>query len=250
MSGDTLGCRIYHAGVAANQTGYTTHCDHASITGAGTCGLNRCDAYCINMMNGPCAGAYQSTAVCMAACATFPANWTSSFPSTATDITANNPAYWTDNVQCRMYHSTFLSIANPTPHCAHAWVTGGAGCDFTLDSCTALCRFVVTVCTTSAQLETGVTDVPSCIAKCTTTMAARPALVLGQAYGGAASGHDTIDCRGYHATAAFSDPVTHCPHTWFNPPAGTPCAPATTSGSAVILTSFFLVVVAMLAKLV
>jgi len=256
-SGDTLGCRIYHAGVAGNQSGYTAHCDHASIMGGAMCGTDRCDAYCINMMTGPCAGAYQSTAVCMAACATFPTNWTATFPTTATDITANNPSYWTDNVQCRMYHAAFPSLgAGSNPHCSHGWVTGGGACDFQNDVCTALCRFVLTVCTTASQRETGVTDVSSCVAKCSAAKGARSGLILGNAYTANASGYDTIDCRAYHATAAYSDPTQHCPHTWFYPPAGTPCAPAgsgttaagTSAGSAVIL-SAVLAFVAVLATL-
>jgi len=39
VSGDSVQCRIYHAGVAGNPiTNAPVHCPHASKDGAGTCG--------------------------------------------------------------------------------------------------------------------------------------------------------------------------------------------------------------------
>jgi hypothetical protein len=69
-SGDTLGCRIYHAGVAAQSAdNAAVHCVHAGPGGAGVCG-NNCDGYC-DMELKYCTGAaalYADRAACLAAC--------------------------------------------------------------------------------------------------------------------------------------------------------------------------------------
>lgn len=44
-SGDTVGCRIYHSGLAASQNP-TIHCPHAGLMGATVCGTDRCEAFC------------------------------------------------------------------------------------------------------------------------------------------------------------------------------------------------------------
>lgn len=120
-SGDTLGCRIYHAGaagkVAANQL---IHCPHAGITGgdkdpmgtAGTCG-EPCDAFCAVALV-VCAGQpleYADTSACMTECKTFKAD-TASY---STADAANN------DMGCRMYHLTAASAgaAAAMTHCAH-----------------------------------------------------------------------------------------------------------------------------------
>src|SRR5688572_10176169 len=67
-SGNTLGCRSYHAMMAAGDPGL--HCKHAGPGGDGACGAN-CLGFCTLVM-GACTGANQqhggAIATCMSAC--------------------------------------------------------------------------------------------------------------------------------------------------------------------------------------
>jgi hypothetical protein len=120
-SGNTLGCRLYHAGAAASDA--TTHCNHAGITGGdkdptdsapGTCGEG-CEAFC-NEAVIACTSAtspggtapYATKAACMIDCKTFPAA-TNTFSTAATSG---------DTFNCRAYHLTAASTT-PDPHCGH-----------------------------------------------------------------------------------------------------------------------------------
>ena len=106
MSGNTLGCRTYHAGAAAGNPGL--HCTHAGPGGNGACGAN-CDGFC-TLVLGVCTGAdevYADDPTCQAACA----GW------------AQTPAYSStvqsgDSFACRMYHATAASTT-PGLHCPH-----------------------------------------------------------------------------------------------------------------------------------
>jgi hypothetical protein len=120
-SGNTLGCRLYHAGAAASDA--TTHCNHAGITGgdkdptdsaAGTCGEG-CEAFCNEAViacttaTSPGGSApYATKAACMTDCKTFPAA-TNTFSTAATSG---------DTFNCRAYHLTAASVT-PDPHCGH-----------------------------------------------------------------------------------------------------------------------------------
>lgn len=91
--GNTLGCRIYHAMVAANDPAggsAALHCPHAGPTGADFCGT-WCDNYChLAMLN--CSGAstiYANLSDCQQACSGFP---TSGRPGDTSG----------DTVQCRI----------------------------------------------------------------------------------------------------------------------------------------------------
>jgi len=187
-------------------------------------------------MYGPCQGSYPSISVCMTACATFP----TSFPAgnNGTDISVN--AHWANNVQCRHYHATYLSVITPNVHCAHAWPSGGGACqDATAaDLCTGYCQLYNGVCTTTALRETGMNSTASCVGLCNTAIASRSTFTLigGSNYLGNGTNSpsgDNIDCRTYHLIAAITDPNTHCPHAWVSATTG-PCAivvPSTTSGA-------------------
>jgi hypothetical protein len=118
-SGDTLGCRIYHAGAPAKMDP-AMHCSHAGITGGdkdpngttGVCG-EPCDAFCAlaipTCKNQP--GAYADAAACMTECKAFKVD-------TATYSTADTG---TDDMGCRMYHLTAATkdAAAATLHCGH-----------------------------------------------------------------------------------------------------------------------------------
>ena len=103
-SGNTIGCRLYHAGAAASDP--TTHCPHAGPTGGNVCG-SWCDNYC-QLMAKNCTGAnaVYDAATCMTKCTSIP---TSGMPN---DQSGNT-------IQCRIYHLG-AAFSNPTLHCPHA----------------------------------------------------------------------------------------------------------------------------------
>src|SRR4051812_10348121 len=121
-SGNTLGCRIYHAGAPSAMTP-ATHCVHAGPGGdktnaaaPGTCG-DACTSFCTLElagcgMTGDAAGngQYASMQDCVTKCAAFP--------------NPNNlysPASKGDSLACRLYHVTnaLTSPANAVIHCPH-----------------------------------------------------------------------------------------------------------------------------------
>lgn len=121
-SGNTLGCRLTHAGYAAGGLA-STHCHHAGITGgdlnpmdttAGACGEG-CDAFCNEALlactNATTPGGtapYASKEACMTECKMFPASST----NFSTAATSGNTFH------CRAYHLTAASTG-PAPHCGH-----------------------------------------------------------------------------------------------------------------------------------
>ncbi len=113
MSGNTLGCRIYHADAAA--TNASLHCRHAGPGGDGACGMN-CEGFCAVAL-GSCAGQaappYASMGACMTACAGF-----ATTPSYSAATTSGN------SLACRLYHATAASTT-PALHCPHTAPTGG-----------------------------------------------------------------------------------------------------------------------------
>ncbi|MBI1944538.1 MAG: hypothetical protein HYS27_02520 [Deltaproteobacteria bacterium] len=175
-AGNTLGCRQYHAGAAANDD----HCNHAGPTGGSACGTY-CDVYCDAAMANCAEGnaLYADHESCLAACALIP------------DIGATN-APDGDSVQCRLYHLG-AAKADPATHCVHGGATGGNACG---SWCDVYCDVMDQVCPTE---YTGAAD---CDTAC-----------QGFGQDGAindATG-DTVQCRLYHAGAAAAD-NTHCAH--------------------------------------
>jgi len=112
-SGNTLGCRLYHAKNAMTTGMPATHCPHAGPGGAGangaaTCG-DACAGFC-QLVFSACQGAanpYASMDECTTACGGFDKARASSATATSGDDYA-----------CRLYHATQASI-DPTTHCAH-----------------------------------------------------------------------------------------------------------------------------------
>jgi hypothetical protein len=107
--GNTLGCRLYHAGNAAGGVANAnTHCRHAGPGGDGVCGAN-CEGFC-TIVQGSCSTLpdppYASLGACMTACAGYTAQ-----PPYVANATGNNLA-------CRLYHAT-AATANPGTHCPH-----------------------------------------------------------------------------------------------------------------------------------
>jgi hypothetical protein len=112
-SGNTLGCRAYHARAAADsQTNADTHCRHAGPGGDGACGSN-CEGFC-KIVQAACADQnqppYADLAACMTACQGY---------APTPEYSALGPIG--DNFACRLYHATF-AIEDPAFHCSHASV--------------------------------------------------------------------------------------------------------------------------------
>ena len=112
QSGNTIGCRMFAAGMATNGGIPAVWCVKAGPSGGMTCGTF-CENYC-HLAQANCTGdneLYASTGDCTQACAAFPI---------ATGPTSVNPASG-DSVQCRIYH---LGLAGAdasaaTTHCPH-----------------------------------------------------------------------------------------------------------------------------------
>jgi hypothetical protein len=136
-SGDTLGCRIYHAQNAMLTGDVATHCPHAGPVGAkvdaatGTCGTDPCSDFCAldakvcGTDAAPVTGVtnrYTTVDACKMACANFD-------KMTAYSSTAPNR----DTLACRINHLTNAAAnsANVTMwnlHCGHTLANGGGVC--------------------------------------------------------------------------------------------------------------------------
>jgi len=150
-------------------------------------GPAECDAYC-TAVAANCSGAeaqYGSTATCLAACAAFP-------QGTLGDMSGNS-------LECRAYHAG-AAASDATTHCVHAGPGGAGVCGA---NCDGYCQIVLDSCT-------GVDQVYATLGDCTTACAG---FTDTEKYDASDMGGDTLACRLYHATAASTDPVTHCGHT-------------------------------------
>jgi hypothetical protein len=185
-SGNTLGCRIYHAGAA--ETDAATHCPHAGLLGGDVCGAY-CDNYC-DFMGGGCPAEYPDGAACKAACGAFPAG-------TPGETTG-------DSLQCRLYHAG-VAVFDPTTHCPHAKQDPDAVCVPPDPTCGVYCNDITANCA-GAHLQYA--DEPTCLTKCA-DMLADQAMDLGSL---ADTAGNTLGCRIYHAGASANDPATHCSH--------------------------------------
>lgn len=113
-SGNTAGCRLYHANNAAGgQNNADMHCRHAGPGGNALCGAN-CEGFC-TIVQGACASQanppYANLAACMTACAGY--NQT---PTYSAAVTSGN------SFACRLYHATAAANA-PGTHCSHTAMT-------------------------------------------------------------------------------------------------------------------------------
>ena len=110
-SGNTLGCRTYHADAA--MAGPDVHCRHAGPGGNNACGAD-CLGFC-SLVLSECTGANAQyggdMGQCMTACGAF-----ATTPAYSSSTTSGN------SVACRLYHATAASL-NPGTHCAHTAAT-------------------------------------------------------------------------------------------------------------------------------
>ncbi|MCA9560216.1 MAG: hypothetical protein KC583_16825, partial [Myxococcales bacterium] len=182
MDGDTEGntvqCRTYHAGVAADDA--ALHCPHASSNGGGVCG-DYCESYCGIVMQ-TCPDTYADNDTCLAECALFPQD-------------GEPDAVEGDSVQCRTYHASFPAAADAATHCIHTTPSGG---DFCGGYCDVYCNRMEANCPESYA------DRTACMNAC----AGFPT----DGEPGALEGN-SVQCRIYHASVpATMDAVLHCPH--------------------------------------
>lgn len=111
-SGNTQGCRQYHAGAA--MAAPTVHCVHAGPSGGGACGTP-CEGFC-SIQDAACTGAlaagYGTGAACNTACT---AAFATNIGTYSATVTGGN------SLACRLYHLTVAasSAANATIHCPH-----------------------------------------------------------------------------------------------------------------------------------
>ncbi len=116
LTGNTIGCRAYHAGAPAGEDP-GTHCPHAGPTGANQCGT-LCESYCSAALS-VCTGGdaiYADMPECMTACA-------------GLDATADIGVTNGDSVQCRLYHlGVAVSSGDAATHCPHAGESGAGVC--------------------------------------------------------------------------------------------------------------------------
>ena len=116
-TGDSLGCRLYHVGVA-NQVDANVHCPHAGPSGAGTCVADDpplCADYCATYLKN-CTdklNAYKDEADCLAQCAVW-------YPGKDGDTVG-------DTIGCREYHAN-VAQGDPDTHCPHAGPGGAMVC--------------------------------------------------------------------------------------------------------------------------
>ncbi|MEZ4469038.1 MAG: hypothetical protein R3F43_32550 [bacterium] len=178
-AGNTIQCRIYHAGYPASTDG-ALHCPHAAAEGGGVCG-DYCEVYC-GLMAQNCGGYYADEATCMSACGVMPTDG-------APNATDGN------SLQCRIYHASFPAAADGALHCPHAMPEGGNVCG---DKCEVYCDFMETNCAGSFPNH------EVCMGSC--------ALFPADAAPGSTDGN-SLQCRTYHASfPAAADGALHCPH--------------------------------------
>jgi hypothetical protein len=112
IEGNTVGCRIYHAGDPA-KSDPATHCPHAGPGGDGYCGTN-CESYCAITLE-TCPSEYENTSECMTACEAFPQH-----PPFSVNQTTG------DTIECRLYHVS-VATTDESTHCPHVGVDPSPG---------------------------------------------------------------------------------------------------------------------------
>jgi hypothetical protein len=145
-----------------------------------------CASYC-TAIQANCTAAnlqFGTPADCMASCAT----WMQGM----TGATSGN------TLACRAYHAD-AAAASPGVHCRHAGPGGDDACG---SNCEGFCTLVQGACTGGNEQYA---DVGACMTECAMFATAPP-------YSANETNGDSFACRLYHATAASTNPGTHCGH--------------------------------------
>jgi len=224
-TGNTLGCRFYHA-QAAISIGDYIHCSHATASGNGVCTSNSasfCNNYC--QLNTQICNGTHSQYASESACLSYCQNDLDSFQGVWNDTAG-------DSIGCRIYHST-AGVLDAATHCPHSGPSGDNVCG---SWCQVYCDLIQENCLGS---NSQYTSAPACMSACSSmSISGSP----GDATG------NTVQCRIYHAGVAgnpISNAQTHCPHA--GPTGGGQCVSATTgsttgkSAASSVVVSFVLV---------
>jgi hypothetical protein len=151
-----------------------------------------CTTYCTSI-TANCTATHQqygSMATCMASCAHFPVGTSGMMAS--------------DTLGCRTYHAG-AAMADPVTHCVHAGPSGAGVCG---SPCEGFCDLAVAECPTQYA------DKNTCMTACASMTMTPP-------FDSSIQSGNNLSCRIYHATAASTDPTTHCPH--ITAPSHAPC---------------------------
>jgi hypothetical protein len=127
-AGHTLGCRIYHTGVASTDPASADiHCSHGGPHGGPAddahcqdTGENQCHVFCSIALQA-CPGTFGDD---MMGCVTECEGWTG-FGTIDGDYVAPNALVGT--FACRFYHLT-AATTDAMPHCGHIEAAGGTPC--------------------------------------------------------------------------------------------------------------------------
>lgn len=197
QSGNSIGCRAYHAAVAADEP--ETHCEHAGPAGGNVCG-EWCDNYCHLAMRN-CTGnnaQYDSLNDCLAVCDVIPDE----------GIIGEKTG---DSLQCRMSHLVAAGTEPPASAVASCADGGELSPACTQPQCSEWCSALEAGCTgKNAQFPSQ----GDCLTFCEEAAHFEPGLVSD-------TGGNTLGCRIYHATVASTEPQAHCPHA--GPTGGNQC---------------------------
>jgi len=192
-SGNSVGCRTYHAGAPA-LADPAFHCPHASSHGGFVCG-DYCDAYCsigrfnCNPTNGwPLEGSSDLWNTGDSGCHTI--------CNTIYDVGVVGNDFSGNTLACRLYHAQ-ASYSLGLVHCSHASPNGEKVCGN--DTCVNYCQQIFTTC------PTVYTDVPTCLSYCNANLKYAPG-------GFNTTGDDTLGCRLYHNGAVPVLGAAHCLH--------------------------------------
>lgn len=159
--------------------------------GSGGGGPTTCAAYCDTIM-AACTGAsaqYGAKDMCVASCGAF---------------SSGTPGEQSGNsLECRASHA---NLAKSAPsHCPHAGPAGDAVCGA---NCEGYCTLMLAHCPGAYA------SASECATACSGITGATEA-----GYDTGTKTGDSLFCRIYHATAASTDPSTHCDHAKLNPTA-------------------------------
>jgi hypothetical protein len=115
-SGNSAFCRLQAAGQAPLEPGY--YCPAAGPGGNNVCGTN-CEGLC-TLVQSLCSTSDELPADCLGSCAGLPDTLTYS-------VAPEAEIFEGKQVQCRLYHASVATEADPEQHCQHA--LGGSPCD-------------------------------------------------------------------------------------------------------------------------
>jgi hypothetical protein len=183
-TGNSIGCRFYHA-QAAHTEDPVLHCPIAGPTGADVCG-SWCDNYC-DLAAQSCVAdnaIFGSNEECMTACAEL-------------DDTGKINDSQGNSIQCRINYLGAPAFADPATNCSE-----GSPDDTIACSGDSLCQeYCATMEVNCIGDFSQFADNVECMANC-----------AGFNSGGAqdATTGDSLQCRLYHAGAAFDEPSNHC----------------------------------------